>query len=541
MKTKTTISHLIFLVSFGMLNATMLNSQELPEEKQEIIKTFEAQLEEARMIEVAPDIQPVIPAKKKYGYNVTILPLDIKYPEPVIKPIAADADLPFENHTFFTRLGYGNVKNPSADLSFYKTDQYQFDRYLNVSYHGFDNTAKIQNQKLNDAAAVAGIRYKIKENWQINAGVNGAYKQSPLYFVYADPVVNTERNIFRAGFKAEILHETINEDDLDFSLATTYSVVNVSNPDANEGMFEVQTQVSKNRGNWKLTFPLQFTGVLQSNISDLYALRFFPELKYSRSSWHLTAGAAIYYDAQEKTVPWPQINFDYALSGKSLHIFAGSKLRVEANNLHRLSAENPWLNPALSKLTNFLGKEIFGGVRGEGKILGYEIAAGYVNGRNWDQFNNIASQINASPFFTQLKAAFLRSSVDFAVSNRVVISGILTKNFFHKNGAAHLYGLHTFECKAQAQFKFWNGKVKLTPELFVTDRSWTRIAEDFSGSLVDVRLNNRVELNTTLDIWFSNKLGIYVKGGNLLNNRYEQWFGYPILGIHGQGGILLKL
>ena len=65
------------------------------------------------MIEVAPDIQPVIPAKKKYGYNVTILPLDITYPEPVIKPIAADADLPFENHTFFTRLGYGNLKTNS--------------------------------------------------------------------------------------------------------------------------------------------------------------------------------------------------------------------------------------------------------------------------------------------------------------------------------------------------------------------------------------------------------------------------------------------
>ena len=66
-----------------------------------------------------------------------------------------------------------------------------------------------------------------------------------MYFVYADPVANAERNIFRAGFKAEILHETINEDDLDFSLATTYSVVNVSNPDVNEGLFDVKTQVSK--------------------------------------------------------------------------------------------------------------------------------------------------------------------------------------------------------------------------------------------------------------------------------------------------------
>lgn len=530
----------VYLFCLIALFTVKTTAQELPEEKQEIIKNFEAQLEEARMIEMAPEIKPILPVKKKYNYNVTILPLDISYPEPVIKPIAADADLPFENHTFFTRLGYGNVKNPSADLSFYKTDAYQFDRYINVSYKGFDNSTKVTNQKLNDVSTVAGIRYKIKENWQINAGVNGSYKQNPLYFIYADPLENTDRNIFRAGFKAEVLHETISEDDLDFALSTSYSVINVSNPDVNEGMFDLQTKVSKNRGNWKLTFPVQFTGVLQSNISDLYSIRFVPELKYSRTKWHLTAGAAIYYDADEKTVPWPQLTFDYALSGKNLHIFVGSKLRVEANHLHRITAENPWLNPNLPKLSNFLGKEIYGGVRGEGHILGYELAGGYVNGRNWDQFNNLTIQSNANAFFTALNAIFFRSSVDFAISNKVILSGSLIKNFFDKKGAPHLYGLHTFECKAQAQIKFWNGKVQLTPELFVTDRSWTQIEKD-PGIVTDIRLNNRVELNTTLDIWFSNKLGLYVRAGNILNNRYEQWYGYPVLGIHGQGGILLKL
>ncbi|MBP9194160.1 MAG: hypothetical protein KBF57_05715, partial [Saprospiraceae bacterium] len=54
-------THLLFTVCFSVLCSSTLFSQELPEEKQEIIKTFEAQLEEARIINMAPVIKPVVP------------------------------------------------------------------------------------------------------------------------------------------------------------------------------------------------------------------------------------------------------------------------------------------------------------------------------------------------------------------------------------------------------------------------------------------------------------------------------------------------
>lgn len=535
-------TYILIATVFSILNSTPLHAQELPEEKLEIIKTFEAQLEEARMINMAPVIKPVVPIKKKYSYNVTILPLDIVYPEPVIKPIAADTDLPFESHSFFTRLGYGNVKNPGLELGFYKTDEYQFDRYIHLAHQGFDNSKKVAHQKAGTSSALAGIRYKLKDKWQLNAGVNATYRQQPFYFVYdGNDLADKERNLFNAGFKAEISHGSIEDEDLQFRFSTSYSVLNVSNPDKNEGQFIIETGVAKKKGNWRLDLPVKFTGVLQTEISDLYSLVFDPKIKYSNAKWYLTAGAAVYYDATEKTIPWPELHFDYALAGKGMHVFAMSQLKVTGNHLHRLSVENPWINPSLPALSNFIGKEIMGGIRGETKVIGYEAAAGYVNGRNWDQFSNENKVYTATVFYTDLNAVFIRSNIDFAVTDHVRLKGLVTKNFFDKNGLERLYGIHTLEFKGQAEFRFINDRIKFTPELFVTDRQWASILDANSGLKKDIRLNNRIELNAGLDVWVSKKFGFYAKANNLLNNKYEQWYGFPSLGIHVQGGLLLKL
>ena len=174
-------------------------------------------------------------------------------------------------------------------------------------------------------------------------------------------------------------------------------------------------------------------------------------------------------------------------------------------------------------------------------MIGYEAAAGYVNGRNWDQFNNETKVYSASVFYTDLNAVFIRSNVDFAVTENVRLKGLLTKNFFDKKGLDKLYGMHSLEFKAQAEFRFIKDRIKFTPELFVTDRQWARVVDAGTGSPTDIRLNNRIELNAGLDIWMSKNLGIYAKANNLLNNKYEQWYGYPSLGIHVQGGLLLKL
>lgn len=542
MKARYQSTQLLLIACFTVVCSTSLLAQELPEEKQEIIKTFEAQLEEARIINMAPVIKPVVPIKKKYSYNVTILPLDIEYPEPVIKPIAADTDLPFEPYPFYTRIGYGNVKNPGLELGFYKTDEYQFDRYIHLAHQSFDNSSKVADQKAGTSSALAGIRYKIKEKWQLNAGVNATYRQQPFYFIYEGNDLNDkDRNLFNAGFKAEVFHGSIEENDVEFRFNTSYSVLNVSNPDKNEGQFKVETSVAKKKGNWRVDLPLQFTGVLQTEISDLYSLVFDPRIKYSNPKWFLTAGAAIYFDATEKTIPWPEIQFDYALAGKGMHVFALSQLRVSGNNLHRLTLDNPWLNPTIPSLSNFIGKEIMGGIRGETEVVGYEAAAGYVNGRNWDQFNNEQKVYSANVFYTDLNAVFIRSNIDFAVTENVRLKGLLTKNFFDKKGLDKLYGMHSLEFKAQAEFRLIHDRIKFTPELFVTDRQWARVVDAATASPTDIRLNNRIELNAGLDIWISKKFGIYAKANNLLNNKYEQWYGYPSLGIHVQGGLLIKL
>jgi len=53
----------------------------------EVIKAFEAKLEDAKKISIQPKIKPIIPVEKTYDYNITIVPLSIEYPDPVIKKV----------------------------------------------------------------------------------------------------------------------------------------------------------------------------------------------------------------------------------------------------------------------------------------------------------------------------------------------------------------------------------------------------------------------------------------------------------------------
>jgi hypothetical protein len=69
---KTSVLCIMLLCGF------QLSAQTLEDDEQEIIKDFEAQLEDAQRVIVKPTLQPVVVSKKTYKYDVTIIPLELR-------------------------------------------------------------------------------------------------------------------------------------------------------------------------------------------------------------------------------------------------------------------------------------------------------------------------------------------------------------------------------------------------------------------------------------------------------------------------------
>ena len=530
------------LFSILVLLPKLTFSQALSDEQQEIVKNFEAQLEDAKKIKIQPLILPTLPSKKSYQYNVTIVPLEIKYPDPVIKPLAIESEPAFENFPFYARLGYGNIKNPFLDLRYYHTDENKLDYFFNLQHFSLDNSKDIKNQKMSNSELSLGMKYRLKENFQCNTNITANVEQRKFYFIqtpFSLPDNEYNRNKIVTSFNADFFNPNVTQSGLDYKIGTGFSLLKMTNVGRSEMIGNLNLSAMKAIGNWKLSFPLNINGVLQNEINDMITLSFKPSLKYNNKNLWLLLGGDIFYDNVLKTKLWPLTHFDYTISEKQMHVFVGSAQKNIANNLHQLALLNPWLNTKLSGLTNQVNQSIYAGFKGELTYLGYEVELAYNNILNQNLFINYLQAWTANSLQQNLTSVHLKVDMDFALSSTTKIGGNIIKQFYKKGETRHLYGVNSFKMDAYAKMKFFNQTLELSPILSVTDRSWALLS-NIDDSEKDIQLNSMVFLSANLTTHITKKIGIYFEGNNLLNNKYTSTYGYPSVGINFSGGVVMK-
>jgi hypothetical protein len=514
---------------------------QLDEGQQEIIKDFEAQLEEANRVVVKPIVEPTVVVKKSYAYNVTIVPLELKYPEPVILPLAAEPDLPFEVKKLYIKLGYGNVQNPKAIIKYYKTDQNKVDYFFDIDHYGLNNNLKLANQIMSNSDGKLGLNYRVKENMQINARLNGQFEKRKFYFINQSAGLTenlgSDRNKIMAGTNFELFNPEQTASGIDYKIKLGYSFLNFSSPHKKSELTpKFGLDISKTIGNWKLILPFNANAVLQNDIDDLYGFDFNPHLKMNNQKLWLKAGAMLYNDKNLKTKVWPSVNASYALSGKKLHLFIDVDQKNLSNSLHHIANINPWLNLDQAQLTANLKQTISGGIKSESSFLGIEAEAGYAKVFNQINFinsnpTNIAQAI-ATPKNTN--AVFVKSNVDFAFSNNLNIGGAIVKNFYTEEQ----YGIPSLELNAFAKIDLFKNVIALRPSLTIRDKSKTLLTTVEGTN--EISFNNQVDLSNTLEINISKKFALYAEANNILNNKYTSFYGYPSIGINFNGGLVLK-
>jgi hypothetical protein len=252
-------------------------------------------------------------------------------------------------------------------------------------------------------------------------------------------------------------------------------------------------------------------------------------------------GLGMSYDSEIKaTKIWPIILADFAIGGKKFHGYVESNQLQIANDLHFLSAVNPYVNSNLSMLTNSLVQTAAIGIRGETLSIAYQGQLSYNIHDNFVYYTNLDSLLTSfsEAKFEKVNYIQLKLTTDFAVSNTISIGGYLTKNFYDSPDNISLYGINTLEVNANAKIKMIKGKFVLKPLLTVRDRANALV---FNNKLQqEIQLNNQVDLSVHTDIVLG-KIGFYAEANNVLNNKYSRWYGYPNVGINFNGGIILRL
>lgn len=519
----------------------------------EVVKQFEAEIEEAEKINIPPVIAIPKMEKKKYKYDVTIVPLSLKYPEPEIKPLSMKRDEAIESDQFYLKGGYGNLKNPFMKFRWATHGDDKYEINAHVDYYALDNSRKVEYQKMNDLDLGMDVKYRLKDNMQLRVGSDVTMSERFFYFIYSDKQLSTpeklKRNTNNFAFYGGIENiEPING-KFEYNLGARFSYINTTNFSANEQLLDINGSARyRFNSSFYLQIPLELNTVRYDviDVADAQAnfiADFNPHFVYHKGKFNVQIGAEFLHDKETNRI-WPTVNVNYALIGKELQVFAGTDQKKVINDLKNILEFAPWANSRFRNLSVNTAKEHYGGVRGNFTFINYEGRVGYRQNTNQTLFTNyrvnaLESNDKLSIDYTDMNTVFINGNIDFQVSDLLTVGGALIKNFYDPKERGEAYGLLGLEVNAWGKLRLLNEKLLVKSDLYLADRSIS-LYPSATNLPTTVKGTHLFDLNFGGEFWPVKKVGIFADAYNVLNNKNVRWYGYPQVGIHFNAGVLVK-
>jgi hypothetical protein len=234
----------------------------------------------------------------------------------------------------------------------------------------------------------------------------------------------------------------------------------------------------------------------------------------------------------------PDIEADFLINGSNFVFQAGWKGYYKEQTFRTLVEFNPWVQQPDS-LTNQRNSEIFGAVKAVvDEHFAFRIKAGYTQMANVPLFVNNVGDGKTFHLINEAKM------------NAVNLGGELTwikgEQFqwynsigFTKYGGLDsvdkAYGLLPYEFKSSLRAKLIKD-LYLKADLYNFAATWYPDKENSvkrSGSAFDLNAGLEFKVIKNIDLW--------VQFNNILNQKYERWNQYPVLGFQAMGGVIFHL
>lgn len=294
----------------------------------------------------------------------------------------------------------------------------------------------------------------------------------------------------------------------------------------------------------KVSFPVDAT----TNFVNLKLFRANPYYQINSDNISLILGANVNYalDINDKFLISPNVNASWMFNDRSklyLNVDGG----INDNNLVTIFRENRYINPN-SRID--ISKTLYNALLGikTGSLEGFEfdVHGGYKYTKDEHLFTagNNESWANVStPIYANLGTGNFGGSVKTYLIPYTNL--ILEANAYFYNVSKYsslntsdptikkAWGLPTFKLNAGVDFTFVPKMVLGIDYIFESGRK-----NYIAGNSLDMKEIN--ELNFRAIYNFNSVLAVYGRVSNILNQKYEQYYGYTIQGTNIWGGVSFK-
>jgi RNAse (barnase) inhibitor barstar len=282
-----------------------------------------------------------------------------------------------------------------------------------------------------------------------------------------------------------------------------------------------------------------------SSIKRLF-IQIDPRFEFEYEGLQITAGfnTSIFINGKDSAVPYfnPVIKVNYPLIPGLANIYAGIDGRYQKQSLRNIINSNPFtsqyeLTNMYENLKSYLGINAKMGASADAM---FEIA--YSDVSKMPLFvtrkdSNFA--VNSfSILYTQVSLLKFSAAFNYSFSEKVRI-GVLG-NFYNYEISEQAYPWQLPNVDAKMNMRF-NIKNKLYPHIDIM--AFGAQKQKTMDINTKINTNNNIEafydISMGLDYRFKNKLSAFVQANNLLNNRYQRWYNYPVYGFNIIGGITM--
>ena len=480
-------------------------------------------------------------ARPVLQYSVPAQNLMFSYQSPALKPLAQNIDtgIHWEN-TGFLKAGYGNFTTPLLQAGVSLGDGVQSVINLRGSYTSSKSATRDFQQFSKTGLEGIGIfsSPNNKNEWSGKLFFNGntqyqyGYAPDTLKFNKAD----LKQSFTAFGGAVALRNKVENAAGVSYSPGVALTLFN-DNHGASESNFIIKAPISKSFGKI-FAFDVGLTADITSYKSDtssidntLYYLT--PAIQFKTPNFKATAGIIPSWD-NNIFVMLPDFSIEAKVNEEKFIVQAGWIGYYNKTNYQYLASVNPWLRQP-KFLLNTRMKELYAGFKGSvGSHFTYDAKVSYIEFNNQPLFVNdtITGRSFEMVNESQMKAVRIHGELGYTVQEKFsFLAGATFNQYSALQDNIKAWGLLPVEINASLRWQVLKD-FTVKSDLFFWDGANYRFKDQSYG-----KLDPALDINAGVEFRVTPKLNAWVQINNILNNQYERWNQYPVLGFNVLAGV----
>jgi len=535
---------ILFAIATFFIFAFAANAQEdLPAEQVEVIKNFEVQLEETEKIPLNPVLPPLDTTTKKQTYLVPSRNFPVEYPAPKIRPIAMKAEDLAKVYNAYVKLGAGLPRTFYGEGAYHAFVNEKYDLGLDANFHAANfSGSSVENQKFSRGGVHGRGTYYFDQGFGVSANL-GFDANKIHYFGYnfdgsdlkniPDNRVEQLYNTFDIG--AKIFNKEATAADLDYQAGLNFYNRN-DNFAASESGVDINAGGTKWIGktnSFDIRLKADFTwyeDTLKQNLNNYYVQ---PAFTYRADRFKAKIGLNVAADENDIYV-FPDIEASLNITGSELVVFAGAGGDLQKNTFRTLSDYNPYINSRYPSLIikNTKYYNIYGGIRGNLKVLDYSVQLGYKNADNLALFvvdDAVVDSVQRkfAVLYDDVNIVNVRGTIKANIIEGLEIIGTASYNFHDPDNEVKAWHLPALEINSTAIYTIPDEQLRLKASFYVESGPPFRLPNGEHDNL-----NTLVDLSIGAEYFVSENIGFFLDINNIFDNERQRWRYYPTYGIN---------